>query len=353
MKTHGNPEAPRPFITPKSIRVNRNVIDAQIRGFHAMEFACPSCHGPLIRYDGKWQCQKEGLRFGKEEGVMSLILPHRRKPLETFLKSYQKIRHFERWGSLSAQYYRDLPYHDRSGEHSDIWRVRARTFECFQNHLLRHWPTPPARVLDAGAGNCWLSARLAERGFQVVAMDVNLDPLDGLGALQKVDCRLLSNLFPVRAEFDHWPFNPRSFDIIIFNASIHYAKDVSRVLGEALNLLREGGLLYILDTPLYRDAEDGNRMLDERRRIFQTKHEVVLPAAFAGSFLTFAALDELRAKFKVEILTPDYGLSWTIRPLIAALLGRRRPAAFRVIAIHTSDSSALHTENIDSSERIG
>jgi predicted RNA methylase len=40
----------------------------------------------------------------------------------------------------------------------------------------------PLRIADLGAGNCWLSYRLALRGHLPIAIDIQGDPLDGLGA---------------------------------------------------------------------------------------------------------------------------------------------------------------------------
>lgn len=36
-----------------------------------------------------------------------------------------------------------------------------------------HLPAPPARIVDVGAGSGWLAARLARRGFEVVALDAS------------------------------------------------------------------------------------------------------------------------------------------------------------------------------------
>ena len=47
---------------------------------------------------------------------------------------------------------------------------------------IKPFTAEPIRVLDVGAGNSWLSHRLASFGHQVVAVDRLDDELDGLGA---------------------------------------------------------------------------------------------------------------------------------------------------------------------------
>ena len=57
-------------------------------------------------------------------------------------------------------------------------------------------------ILDIGAGNGWLSNRLAQKGHRPVAVDIFTDGLDGLGA-----ARHYGMSFPlVEAEFDRLPF---------------------------------------------------------------------------------------------------------------------------------------------------
>ena len=77
------------------------------------------------------------------------------------------------------------------------------------------------RVLELGAGCAWLSYRLATHGYRVVAVDRLDDEADGLGA-----CRHYPIAFPaVQADFDALPFEPYQFDVVVFNASLHYSSN--------------------------------------------------------------------------------------------------------------------------------
>jgi SAM-dependent methyltransferase len=293
---------------------------------------CPSCRGELLDEAGCWRCPEEEFRFAREDGIPDFILPHRRDELEAFLRTYHLVRAREAWGSREAQYYRDLPYADRTGAHRAVWRIRARTFDCFLAHArgLR----PGSRVLDAGAGNCWLSAQLAERGHDVAALDINLDPLDGLGVLGRMAPAVSARIVPVRAEFDAVPFRSGTFEAAVANASAHYSPDIHRTMAELLRVLRSGGRLYILDSPVYRSVEAGMQMVRERDARFTRKLGIPPPERGAGGFLTIDAIRDMGERHRLELLAPGYGLRWQLRPLVARLLGRREPALFQILVIH-------------------
>ena len=96
-----------------------------------------------------------------------------------FLDDYGRIRSAEGRGSDESDYYRALPFADITGKNSDQWRIRARTFRHFVEHILSG---QRLKILDLGAGNCWLSYRLAELRHQPVAVDIFSDQRDGLRA---------------------------------------------------------------------------------------------------------------------------------------------------------------------------
>jgi len=167
-----------------------------------------------------------------------------------FLDDYARIRSAEGRGSDESAYYRALPFADLTGRNSDQWRIRARTFQYFADRVL---PRGHSKVLDLGAGNCWLSYRLAEMGHQPVAVDIFSDPRDGLRAARHYPVS-----FPlVEADFDRLPFTNASFDLVVFNASLHYSADYARTLAEARRYLRPEGRVVILDSPVYKLTQHG------------------------------------------------------------------------------------------------
>jgi hypothetical protein len=122
--------------------------------------------------------------------MLTLNLAGRRSappPRQRFLEDYAKIRAAEGRGSEDSTYYRALPFSDLTGRNSAQWRIRARTFEYFTRRIL---PRRACDILDLGAGNCWLSYRLAELGHAPAAVDIFADPRDGLGAAQQRERQL-------------------------------------------------------------------------------------------------------------------------------------------------------------------
>ena len=299
----------------------------------SMEFVCPSCKNNLITQRQGWLCTQEDILFEIENAIPSFILPSRKSAVERFLLTYQETRRREGWGNTDVEYYCALPYHDQSGNHKRLWRTRSRTFDCFIEHLQTRRVNSHRRILDIGAGDGWISFQLAKRGFEMIALDINMDPLDGLGVLSRMQASDRANITPVRAEFDYLPFPPSSVDIIVFNASLHYSRDILQTLRKSMVLLREHGVLYTLDSPIYRNAESGKMMIQERREKLQEQYSITIGDEFAGNFLTFGLLDQIQPNYHIEYLTPHYGFTWKVRPLIAAILKRREPATFKVIAI--------------------
>ena len=104
---------------------------------------------------------------------------------QRFLDDYIKIRHAEGRGSQDSAYYLALPYRDITGRLQDQWTIRAKSYRYLERRVLPPIEKQfgrPLRIADLGAGNCWLSYRLALRGHRPIAIDILGDPLDGLAA---------------------------------------------------------------------------------------------------------------------------------------------------------------------------
>lgn len=247
-------------------------------------------------------------------------------PRLRFLEEYGAIRRAEGRGSEDSAYYQALPYSDLTGKNSGQWRIRARTFDYFVRDIL---PRMPCDILDLGAGNCWFSNRVAQLGHRPVAVDIFGDPLDGLGAARHYQTR-----FPViEAEFDRLPLLDKSFDFAVFNASIHYSSDYRRTLSEARRCVRPGGKIVILDSPVYRRAEHGIQMREERHRSFEKVYGFRSDALGSIEFFDEEMLAELARSLSIkwEIHRPWCGWQWHLRPLKARLLRRRPPSRFWIL----------------------
>src|SRR6185295_15038466 len=135
-----------------------------------------------------------------------------------------------------------LPYVN-TGPLARQWAVRARSFEAFERRVLRPaqrradvYAAGALRVLDLGAGNGWLAHRAALAGAVALALDMRDDDVDGLRAAPSK-----SPIERVVASFEAIPLRDATFDVVVFNASLHYAEDLGRALAEARRSRPAGG----------------------------------------------------------------------------------------------------------------
>ncbi|HSD83686.1 MAG TPA: class I SAM-dependent methyltransferase [Anaerolineae bacterium] len=298
-----------------------------------LNFACPSCRVPLTRLSAtQRRCPADHTIYECHDGIWRFLTPDRQAYFDRFMHEYQMVRQAEQRGSRDAAYYRALPFVDLSGRFTSDWRIRARSFNTLQRKVLQPLEQAakrPLRAIDLGAGNGWLSYRLAQRGHKVAAIDLLTNSLDGLGAYVHYDAAFT----PVQAEFDRLPFSENQIDLIIFNASLHYSTHYETTLCEALRVLHPQGQLIILDSPVYRSADSGLQMVREREAAFTRAYGFPSNALASENYLTDQRLHDLAETLHLhwKFVRPFYGWRWLWRPLTARLRRRREPARFAVI----------------------
>lgn len=296
-------------------------------------FVCPGCRGELTTVqDDLLRCPACATRYPRVAQVWRMLPADRMAYYRDFIQDYETIRQAEGRGSEAAAYYRALPYADLSGRRGDEWAIRRRSFEALIKHVIIPYENQNhgrLRILDLGAGNGWLSNRLAQRGHVLAAVDLLTNPLDGLGAQVYYESRFTS----VQAEFDHLPLADEQIELIIYNSSLHYSIDYTATLREALRLLVRNGRVVVMDTPLYRKAESGAAMVRERQLQFEQRYGFASNSLPSENYLTFERLQELSAMLGMawRIVMPYYGLRWALRPWMALLRGQREPARFALI----------------------
>lgn len=289
-----------------------------------MTFAmiCPTDGARLDRGDSDAGCPHCGTRFVRSGGIWRMYEPGESQRL--FLEQYRTVRRAEGWGAPQAEYYMNLPQVAANDPQEHIWRVRQVSF----NRLLRLLGTAQS-ILDTGAGNGWLSYQLARRGHAVAALDLNDDDQDGLGATRfyplGFDC--------YQADFTRMPFAEGQFDVVLFNASLHYAPSPLETLCRAARLLRIGGRLIIVDSPLYDNAASGAAMVQHKANDFRERFGFEMDRRGAG-YLTFHELGRLPWHWSWFESSPDRG--WTLRRRLGELRSGREPAHFGVLVSEPS-----------------
>ncbi|MEN9562026.1 MAG: hypothetical protein RIR73_270 [Chloroflexota bacterium] len=289
-----------------------------------MKLICPRCKGELtLEAPDQLRCEKEALVFHQLDGIWRFLLPERESHYARFITDYERVRRFEGRFSAEASYYRALPFQDLSGRFSADWKIRAASFRLLEKLLPKK-----SIVLDLGAGNGWLSNRLTLGGHEVCAVDLLVNAEDGLGAWRNYEARFV----PFQAEFSNLPFEDAATDVVVFNASLHYAERYEEILTEALRVLRRDGLLVVMDSPVYRNAESGRQMLEERKAQFLARYGFASDSISSEGFLTYDRMRELGKRLHLEWQqhVPAYGWKWALKPLWARLRGGREPAQFGV-----------------------
>ncbi len=339
-------------------------LDAGAAG--VFRFACPICRADLeaIGSDA-WRCPIDAASFRCLDGIWRCLPPDRAAVFAPFLRDYMAIRDAEGYGYDDLARLQRLPDVDPADPLAWQWRMRAISFASLWRHVLEPnghshndrrrlpdqrrttkdetrlgggWPfvlrpsshrNSGLRVLDLGAGVGWLSNRLAGLGHYPCAIDLNLDPRDGLGA-----ARRYGGDWPcVQAEFDHLPLADRQADLVIYNASLHYSIGYRATLAEALRVLRPGGQIVVLDSPIYRHEASGRQMIAERQAAFARDHGTRSDALPNVGYLTWAMLRDLGRGLGLrwQIIRPWYGWRWALRPWRARLARKREPSTFALL----------------------
>jgi SAM-dependent methyltransferase len=222
--------------------------------------------------------------------------------LARFSHRYNEARQQEGWQSLAQEEALALPYGQPSGYPALYWQVRRQTFSALMHLLARDGPTPAhGPVADLGAGTGWLSYRLAQLGYRVLAVDVNPDPNVGLGAAER-HYLPRQPFWLALGNLENPPLQNGQLALIVFNASLHYTSDLVGTVQQAARALQPGGRLAILDTPISQQPRPGTGLGDQHLGR-QELQQALLDAGFEPRWFTIRRgtrwwLYQARAWFK-------------------------------------------------------
>lgn len=274
---------------------------------------CAEC-GTVLPWRGAW---------------WDFLAPDRATAFVPFLSDYQRIRTAEGRGAEDSAYYRALPDVPPGDPLAHQWHIRARTIAAFERRVLPRLGTG-LRVVDCGAGCGWLSYRLRRLGHSPFSVDINDDARDGLGAL----VHFAPDWPAARAEFDALPLANGSADLVVFNGTLHYSNDLKSTLTESLRVLRPGGHIVVLDSPLYFRAESGPAMLSERQQAHVAAYGVPFRSCGSVEYLSVPELGRLERELDLNFQWTRvwYGRGWWWNHLRARLRGERERATFAILA---------------------
>ena len=192
---------------------------------------------------------------------MDTLINHKAKkhsipPKPDFEELYIAVREHEKKIYTDKQL-QALPDFDT---HSNEWEIRKRSSGRLLAYLQKK--RKHLKILEVGCGNGWLSAKLAAiANTEVTGLDMNLVEITQAKRVFK-----RPNLQFINEGFNESSFENEKFDVLVFAASLQYFSSVIRVLTQAMNLLKQGGEIHIIDTPFY--APDEAAKAAERCRAY-------------------------------------------------------------------------------------
>jgi SAM-dependent methyltransferase len=266
-----------------------------------------------------------GLVYERDHGIHDFLSEPRRAAAEAFARQYRRVRERDGHHQLIARFWHELPDIPKAHDPAREWRVRRESFSRLLHSVLG---TGRRRVLDLGAGCGWLSSRLAQQGHDVVALDRLDDEADG-AFLERQD---RPSFVAVRGDFEALPFEPGQFDIVVFNASLHYARDADDALDRAAQMLNAQGSLVVMDSPTFACIDDGESMVATQMAALKAVHDLADVVRPGAGYLTFQGLRRTAERLNRQArFFPSRGpLTWRLRrPLARRQLGRE-PATFGV-----------------------
>ncbi len=191
----------------------------------------------------------------------------------------------------------------------------ASAFELFRlaeleqtEAIIREAAGSGARVLEIGSGTGWQARALAERGFDVVGVD--------LPPSSEISNHARARVWPI-IDYDgeHLPFDDASFDVVYSSNVLEHVTKLDALNAEMRRVLRPSGVaVHLLPNPQWRfisllsyypgQAIDLLRVL--RRRLLGPQAE---PAAILSDAQTSVpvAPRSLGSKIRARLLPPTHG----------------------------------------------
>jgi 2-polyprenyl-3-methyl-5-hydroxy-6-metoxy-1,4-benzoquinol methylase len=216
-----------------------------------MRLKCPEC-GAGLTFE-RPVCDN-GHQHDIDNGILTLLSVEERTFFDERDKALQRFR--EGAGLRRDDYdFEGLP-HSASDHHE--WRARCGDLALVSDLL----PNKPARVLDVGSSNGWLSNRLTALGCEVTAIDLFGDDCDGLGAM----ARYRHSWRGIRMEVEKPDLIDEQFDVVVMNHGLHFLRDPIALLTALKRRVGANGVLIALGLRFFRSTKVRAAAVAEQRR---------------------------------------------------------------------------------------
>jgi ubiquinone/menaquinone biosynthesis C-methylase UbiE/uncharacterized protein YbaR (Trm112 family) len=144
-----------------------------------------------------------------------------------------------------------------------IWTDVARMFDMALEEMNLQGDE---LILDIGAGQGWAARYFAEKGCQVVAVDIVADEWYGLGRAWAIMDHAGVYFEPALADGEKLPFFDNTFDIVFLCGALHHFENFERVLAQIYKVLKPGGRIMAAGEPsiaIFARERDVQAILEE------------------------------------------------------------------------------------------
>jgi SAM-dependent methyltransferase len=218
-------------------------------------------------------------------------------------------------------------------------------FKVLIDHLN---PKPGQWVLDIGTGPCWSSRLLAQRGANVIALDVNEANYYGLKTSDILFAHHGVYFERILESMNNLPFQNESLDFITFNASFHHTPDHEQTLCECQRVLKPNGIIAMVN----------EEFVSLRHRIFPPgeasdtgSHHAIAYSDFEnavkrnGFWAEYFVAEHVRQKLNAKFSRTLSNLGIVSLEIFPALLKQLNSALVLLRKTRRSQSKSQTTEN--------
>lgn len=126
------------------------------------------------------------------------------------------------------------------------------------------------RILDLGTGSGYLSFPIAKNnpGCEVVGLDIVNAALET--NRMRADSEGIKNLSFISYDGIDFPFEEKSFDLVVTRYALHHFPDIEHSIGEVSRVLKSGGMMFVSD-PCPNEC-DTERFVDDYMRLKKDSH---------------------------------------------------------------------------------
>ena len=244
---------------------------------------CPRC-GEAPEPDTD-RCRQCGRSLAAAGGGLDLLDDEAREAADRFAARYTALRRHEGWIGVGGR-------EDPERGEPRLWSGHVKSLSEAAAVLSRERAgTGRPVVVDVGSGSGWAARYI--RDADVIAIDL-------------LDAPIFPDVLHVRGDMARLPLRDAAVDAALYAASLHYAP-VEDSICEAARVLRPGGLLLAIDSPMYSDGRAQARA-EERSAAYYTKAGFPELAAHYHPIDVTALRSELGAG-GFEVLYLDPGLT--------------------------------------------